>query len=161
MHRHTARADPRHQGGEGVAGTPGACSQVFCHPIRCISLAYMDRHIRQTHRQNHHHHHFHHHTLPTHHHHQTSTLKRALFFCGVLCAGSGCWPMAGGAGAAKRRRERRLRSWAKHERLTVAMALAEQHHHSANSWSGTQRYGAITTTQFPSTLVFSVSVLCR
>ena len=23
---------PRHQGGEGVAGTPGACSQVFCHP---------------------------------------------------------------------------------------------------------------------------------
>ena len=24
---------PRHQGGEGVAGTPGACSQVFCHPI--------------------------------------------------------------------------------------------------------------------------------
>ena len=35
MHRHTARVDPRHQGGEGVAGTPGACSQVFCHPIRC------------------------------------------------------------------------------------------------------------------------------
>ena len=27
--------DPRHQGGEGVAGSPGACSQVFCHPIRC------------------------------------------------------------------------------------------------------------------------------
>ena len=24
--------DPRHQGGEGVAGTPGACSQAFCHP---------------------------------------------------------------------------------------------------------------------------------
>ena len=23
MHRHTASADPRHQGGEGVAGTPG------------------------------------------------------------------------------------------------------------------------------------------
>ena len=23
---------PRHLGGEGVAGTPGACSQVFCHP---------------------------------------------------------------------------------------------------------------------------------
>ena len=23
---------PCHQGGEGVAGTPGACSQVFCHP---------------------------------------------------------------------------------------------------------------------------------
>ena len=23
---------PCHQGGEGVAGTPGACSQLFCHP---------------------------------------------------------------------------------------------------------------------------------
>ena len=53
---------PRHQGGEGVAGTPGACSQVFCHPIRCILWAYMDRHIRQTHRQNHNHHN--HHTPP-------------------------------------------------------------------------------------------------
>ena len=40
--------------------------------------------------------------------------------------------MADGAGAAKRGRERRLRSWVKHERLTVAMALAEQLHHSAN-----------------------------
>ena len=35
VHRYTARGFPRHQGGEGVAGTPGACSQVFCHPIRC------------------------------------------------------------------------------------------------------------------------------
>ena len=34
---------PRHQGGEGVAGTPGACSQVFCHPIRCITRTRQDR----------------------------------------------------------------------------------------------------------------------
>ena len=34
---------PRHQGGEGVAGTPGACSQVFCHPIRCIARTRQDR----------------------------------------------------------------------------------------------------------------------
>ena len=27
-----------------VAGTPGACSQVFCHPIRCILGATLDRH---------------------------------------------------------------------------------------------------------------------
>ena len=33
-------------------------------------------------------------------------------------------------GAAARRRERRLRSWAKHERLSIAMALAEKLHHS-------------------------------
>ena len=38
----------------------------------------------------------------------------------------------GGTGSARRRRERRLRSWAKHERLSVAMALAEKLHHSAN-----------------------------
>ena len=35
------------------------------------------------------------------------------------------------AGAAFRRWERRLRSWLKHERMTVAMALAESLHHSA------------------------------
>ena len=33
----------RHQGGEGVAGTPGACSKVFCHPIRCIVGTRQDR----------------------------------------------------------------------------------------------------------------------
>ena len=38
---------------------------------------------------------------------------------------------AGDAGAARRRRERRLRSWAKHERLSIAMDLAEALHHSA------------------------------
>ena len=36
-----------------------------------------------------------------------------------------------GSGTAWRRRERRLRAWAEHERLTVAMALAETLHHSA------------------------------
>ena len=33
-------------------------------------------------------------------------------------------------GAAARRRERRLRSWLRHERQTVAMVLAEACHHS-------------------------------
>ena len=35
------------------------------------------------------------------------------------------------AGAAKRRRERRLRQWHCDERMTVAMALAEATHHAA------------------------------
>ena len=39
---------------------------------------------------------------------------------------------AGGTSSARRRRERRLRAWTKHERLSVAMALAEKLHHSAN-----------------------------
>ena len=36
-----------------------------------------------------------------------------------------------GTSAARRRRERRLRSMLRHERMTVAMALAEMTHHSA------------------------------
>ena len=36
-----------------------------------------------------------------------------------------------GSGAAQRRRQRRLRSWLRHERMTVAMALAERTHHSS------------------------------
>ena len=35
------------------------------------------------------------------------------------------------AGAAMRRRQRRLRSWLRHERMTVAMTLAEMTHHTA------------------------------
>ena len=35
------------------------------------------------------------------------------------------------SGAAQRRRQRRLRSWLRHERMTVAMALAERTHHSS------------------------------
>ena len=42
-------------------------------------------------------------------------------------------------GAAWRRRERRLRSWAKHERLPVGMALAEALHHSAPRRQDTAR----------------------
>ena len=43
------------------------------------------------------------------------------------------------AGAAKRRRERRLRSWLRHERMTVAMALAEVTHHTAPRGQKTAR----------------------
>ena len=35
------------------------------------------------------------------------------------------------AGSARGRGERRLRSWLRHERLTVAMAVAEATHHSS------------------------------
>ena len=34
-------------------------------------------------------------------------------------------------GPSSARREQRLRSWLRHERMTVAMALAEKLHHSA------------------------------
>ena len=38
-----------------------------------------------------------------------------------------------GAGSAKRRRERRLRSWWRHERMSIACTLAEALHHSSGS----------------------------
>ena len=44
-------------------------------------------------------------------------------------------------GAAKRSRERRLRSWAKHERMSVAMALAENLHHSRQKVEGGEHDG--------------------
>ena len=43
------------------------------------------------------------------------------------------------AGSARRRRERRLRSWWRHERMSIAAALVEATHHSAprSGWPGT------------------------
>ena len=75
VHRHTARFDPRHYGGEGVAGTPGACSQAFCHPIsRTRTRAWTDtpcseRPVPPHHTTPHHttpHHTTPHHTTPHH-----------------------------------------------------------------------------------------------
>ena len=43
------------------------------------------------------------------------------------------------AGAARRRRERRLRSWLRHEPMTVAMALAEASHNTAPRGQKTAR----------------------
>ena len=47
-------------------------------------------------------------------------------------------PMADRAGAAKRRRERRLRSWLRHERMTVAAELSAALHHSRDG--GREQY---------------------
>ena len=38
--------------------------------------------------------------------------------------------------SARRRRERRLRSWAKHQRMSIAIALAENLHHSRQKVEG-------------------------
>ena len=122
VHRYTARGFPRHQGGEGVAGTPGACSQVFCHPIKCMFMrSYRQRHDRYTIVRT---------TTTT----TTTRLRRVCEHFVVRCdfmAESGCRPrMVDGDGAAKRRRQRRLRSWLRHEQQTVAAVLATVSHHS-------------------------------
>ena len=44
-------------------------------------------------------------------------------------------------GSALRRRQRRLRQWHRHERMTVAMALAEATHHAAPRGPKTARAG--------------------
>ena len=50
-------------------------------------------------------------------------------------------PMADRTGAAKRRRERRLRSWLRHERMTVAAELSAALHHSRDGESSTLAHG--------------------
>ena len=65
-----------------------------------------------------------------------STKQVAHFSCEDLCAEPKRVTMAfvardAGSSAARRRRERRLRSMLRHERMTVAMALAEMTHNSA------------------------------
>ena len=45
------------------------------------------------------------------------------------------------ATAAARRRQRRLRSWLRHERMTVAMTLAEMTHHTAQRGPKMARVG--------------------
>ena len=47
------------------------------------------------------------------------------------------------AGAAMRRRQRRLRSWLRHERMTVAMTLAEMTHHTAPRGPKIARVGEV------------------
>ena len=84
VHRHTARADPRHQGGEGVAGTPGACSQVFCHPNQVQLLVCMDKHTYQATRPDHSHHNHH-----NHHNHHTRLRQVARTLVNFCCAFSG------------------------------------------------------------------------
>ena len=75
-----------------------------------------------------------------HHHHQASPPKRSSFV--AFCVKPQRLMMdverdaGGGTGSARRRRERRLRSMLRHERMSVAMALAESAHHSARRRQG-------------------------
>ena len=90
-----------------------------------------DRTVRTTHP-----HHPHH---PRFKHTRFSGVRRSLRFVLVTFHCTFMWMMRGpqpsvahAAGAAKRRRERRLRQFLWHERLTVAMLLAERQHHAAH-----------------------------
>ena len=91
----------------------------------------MDRHPHVT-SCLHHNHHNHHH------HHQAQTgCANFVFLCCTMMADPSGRPQS--SGVARRRRERRLRSMLRHERMTVAMALAESTHHSSRGQDGQGR----------------------
>ena len=113
------------------------------------------------HNQHHHnHHHMDRHVTytqgPNHNHHQAfDSNTRFLFLVCVTVmflnpADGSCADRVLGSSAARRRRERRLRSMLRHERMTVAIALAEFSHHStrgqrmarAGVWAHVQNYTA-------------------
>ena len=70
---------------------------------------------------------------------QASTLKRDPLFCVGFGTDLNGQPMADRARAAKSRRERRLRSWLRHERMTVAAELSAALHHSRGGGAGEVR----------------------
>ena len=80
------QGSPAIRAGKGWAGTPGACSQVFCHPISCTS---------------------------------------ARAWTDTPCCESSVPPPSPPPPPHE------LRSWLRHERMTVAMTLAEKLHHTS------------------------------
>ena len=120
-------------------------SQAFCH-LKLVHLVtvYRQRSPVNDPRQQHHHHHP---SLPTspppsshthhHHHHQA-------FDSGSCCFLRSPKLNISDVGSARRRRERRLRSWLRHERMTVAAEPAVALHRcwacsTARSPTGTTR----------------------
>ena len=105
------------------------------------SLCGMDRHVTYTQGRNHHHHPSLPLPPPT---HTTTTTTRLEQVCVALWSPfPSSFPVVDimshverASGAAKRRRERRLRQFLRHERLIVAMALAENLHHSRQKVEG-------------------------
>ena len=74
---------------------------------------------------------------PTHHHHATPHTPLAFWVtlfvgnqAGDLPMASRSYPLVSSGGSAVRRRERRLRSFWRHERMAIQMALATVTHHS-------------------------------
>ena len=95
----------------GWRGRRESDSQVFCHPNSVHLCSGMDRRIAVTSRPHH-----------NHHNHQLF-----LPFCGDSVMDASGQP----TGAAQRRRQRRLRSWWRHEQQSFAAILATFQHHSA------------------------------
>ena len=116
----------RARGGGDAGSQTSRCSVT---PIRCMHRRLWTNILVVYHRPHH-----------NHHNHHTRFFKQVcvFFLCDQLCSNLNGWlamaardDAGGGTGSARRRRERRLRSFLRHERTSVAMALAESTHHSA------------------------------
>ena len=95
---------------------------MFCHPIRCILLAHIDRDMCHTRSLYHNHH---------------------LSLAGATSSG------ARDSEAAVRRRQPRLRAQLRHEQQSVAMALAAAQHHSDPKSAGPETYVALRDRTLP------------
>ena len=126
MHRHKARVETRHQGGEGEAGTPGVLTP-RCSATRISCMRLCGTHTHHAPRTTHHA------PLPPsssplpHTHTPPPPPPPAVELkqvdpCALNCCGTPAVAMSE-RGAAVRRRERRLEAWHRHERMTVAMEL--------------------------------------
>ena len=126
--------------GSGWRGRRESDYQVFCHPNSMHApRCHTDKHMTSAPGPHHNHH--------NHHKAQTGCANLDFLCCTMMADPSGR-PQS--RGVARRRRERRLRSMLRHERMTVAMALAEFSHHSsrgqrmarAGVWGHEQNYTA-------------------
>ena len=123
--------------GPGLQGTPQPQPPQPPQPSQHTTTHHNTPHHNTT--QQHTTHHTPHTTHNTQHNNNTTNkvfvLKRALS-CGAFSPNPSGRPMAArdaGTSAAKRRRERRLRSWWRQERMSIAAALAEALHHSSGT----------------------------
>ena len=110
----------------GWRGRRESDSQMFCHLNSMHAWWHIDKDMSLTSRPHHH----------QHHHHRKAFDSNTRFLACVTVmfpnpADGLCADRAHGmVGAARRRRNRRLRAFLKHERMTVAMNLATIQHHS-------------------------------
>ena len=171
VHRYTARGSPAIRAGKGWRGRRELAPRRSATRIRC-----MHPHAPgQTRRVVNHSYHHHHPPSPSSppsppHTHQPPPkpfLSNRLPFLSTFFFGNSFRLSAmdvdsvagGGRGSARRRRERRLRQFLRHERLSVAMALSEKKHYTSRGQrkdrarSTTRpRSGSASPPGFPATL---------
>ena len=138
---------PAIRAGKGWRGRRESDSQVTCHPIHCMTAVWhgQTRHTSTTSAPP---------PQPPQPPQPPPQPPKAQTGCSV-CVGDFCCAfmlstvvgVGNATGAAMRRRQRRLRAWARHERLSIAMALATVEHHSYGPTANAAPRGQTTGTK--------------